>query len=239
MNCDSSSSNSRLQSLSTSTFSVSSLLLASLAAVFSLSITAQAATAIADGGFEAAGASGLFFSGQSIDGGSWNVSNGAIYIDTQDPYVFDGNNSANLTLANLYVPNSLDQTLATTPGQQYTVSFWANSDSANTFSLTENGLTLMGSPTSIVNNGFPGAITNSSLFVDYFGVFLATSTSTDLRFTATGDPAIGSTDGSVMIDDVNIKLTPEPGSIVLLLTGMVGMGLLVAKDRRRESILTT
>lgn len=214
-----------------------SLFAASLVAVMSLSASAHASTVVADGGFEAAGADGLYFSGQSIDGGSWNVTNGAIFIDTQDPYVYDGNNSVNLTLANLYVPNSLEQTLTTTVGQQYTVNFWANSDSANTFSLTENGLTLLGIPISIVDNGFPGAITNSSLFVDYSGVFLATSTTTDLQFTATGDPAIGSTDGSVMIDDVSIKATPEPSSMVLMLTGIAGLGLLVGRKRLGRSVL--
>jgi hypothetical protein len=204
---------------------------AAIAAVVGLSVSAPAATTIADGGFEAAGGGNVYFAGQSIDGGSWNVTTGAVYIDTLDPYVFAGSNSVNLTLANLYVPNSLEQTLTTTVGQGYTVNFWANSDSANTFSITENGIALTGSPASIVDNGFPGAITNSSLFVDYTGTFFATSTTTDLTFTATGDPAIGSTDGSVMIDNVSIHATPEPGSMVLALTGIAGLGLLVGKRR--------
>ena len=87
-----------------------------------------------------------------------------------------------------------------------------------------------------MDNGFPGTITNSSLFVDYTGEFTATSTTTDLTFTATGDPIIGSTDGSVMIDDVGISATPEPGSIVLTLTGMIGLGLLAARKRLGRSV---
>jgi hypothetical protein len=212
------------------------MFVAAIATVVGLSVSAHASTVIADGGFEAAGGGNVYFAGQSIDGGSWNVTNGAVYIDTLDPYVYAGSNSVNLTLANLYVPNSLEQTLTTTVGQTYTVNFWANSDSANTFSLTENGSALTGSPTSIVDNGFPGTITNSSLFVDYTGEFTATSTTTDLTFTATGDPIIGSTDGSVMIDDVGISATPEPGSIVLTLTGMIGLGLLAARKRLGRSV---
>ena len=212
------------------------MFVAAIATVVGLSVSAHASTVIADGGFEAAGGGNVYFAGQSIDGGSWNVTNGAVYIDTLDPYVYAGSNSVNLTLANLYVPNSLEQTLTTTVGQTYTVNFWANSDSANTFSLTENGSALTGSPTSIVDNGFPGTITNSSLFVDYTGEFTATSTTTALTFTAPGDPIIGSTDGSVMIDDVGISATPEPGSIVLTLTGMIGLGLLAARKRLGRSV---
>lgn len=207
--------------------------LTALATFVGLCVSAHASTVIADPGFETAGGGNVYFAGQSIDGGSWNVTNGAVFIDSLDPYVYDGSNSVNLTLANLYVSNSLDQTLTTTIGQQYTVNFWANADSANTFSLTENGIALKGSPTSIVDNGFPGTVTNSSLFVDYTGIFLATSTTTDLSFTATGDPAIGSTDGSVMIDDVSIKATPEPGSIVLMLTGIAGLLLVTRKHLGR------
>lgn len=217
----------------------SRMLVAAIAIFFGLSVSAHASTTIADGGFEAAGGGNVYFATSSIDGGSWTVTNGAVYIDTLDPYVFAGSNSVNLTLANLYVSNSLEQTLTTTVGQTYTVSFWANSDSANTFSLTDNGSALFGSPTSIVDNGFPGAIANSSLFVDYTGKFTATSTTTNLIFTATGDPAIGSADGSVMIDNVGIAATPEPGSMVLILTGMAGLGLLAASKRLGRSVFAS
>jgi hypothetical protein len=213
-------------------------LLAALAAVLTLSASAHAGI-IADGGFEAAGGGNVYFAGQSIDGGSWNVTKGAVFIDSLDPFVYDGSNSVNLTLANLFVPNSLDQTLSTSVGQVYLVNFWGNSDSANTFSLTENGLAVLGIPTSIANNGFPGAITNSSLFVDYSGKFVATSTTTDLRFMATGNPPIGSADGSVMIDDVSVQATPEPGSIVLTLTGAMGVGLLLGKKRLQKSVFAS
>jgi hypothetical protein len=203
-------------------------------ALFSLSVPARAGSIVVDGGFEAAGGGNVYFAGQSIDGGAWNVTAGAIYIDTQDPWVYAGNNSVNLTLANLYVPNSLSQQLTTTPGQFYDVSFWANSDTPNSFSLTENGTSVNGIPGSIVQNGFPDQIDpdgNSSLFVDYTGWFVATSATTDLTFTSTGDPALGSSFGSVMIDNVDVT-TPEPASIVLLLSGIAALGLLLAIKRK-------
>jgi hypothetical protein len=195
-----------------------------------LSVSAHASTIVADGGFEAAGGGNSYSAGSSIDGGSWTVTLGQVYIDTTDPWVFDGNNSANLTYDNLYAENSLSQTISTIAGDQYTVYFWANADSSNTFSVTENGLAIAGTPSSIVDNGFPNA-TNSSLFVEYSGTFGATSSSTNLTFTSEANPALLSPDGSVMIDDVSVAQTPEPSSVLLMLSGMIALGLLVARKR--------
>jgi len=193
--------------------------------LLSFTPSACAASIAADGGFESAGGGNIYFAGQSIDGGSWNVTLGDIYIDSSDPYVFAGSNSVNLTAANPYAANSLAETLSTVVGEVYDVSFWADADSANAFSLLENGIAVTGTPTSIVDNGFPGPITNSSLFVDYLGLFTATSTSTTLDFTATANPPIGSAFGSVMIDNVSVLPTPEPSSVVLTLTGVLGLVL--------------
>lgn len=212
------------------------LLLAALVAMFSLNASAHASNIVVDGGFEAAGGGNVYYAGQSIDGGSWTVIAGDIYIDTQDPFVYDGNNSVNLTLANPYVPNTLSQVLATLVGQTYVVNFWANADSSNTFSLTANGLTVAGTPGSIADNGFPSMTSNSSLFTDYSGEFVATSTSTTLDLTSVGDPAIGSQNGSVMVDDVNVQPVPEPGSVVLMLTGILGLGLMVGRKRPGSSV---
>jgi hypothetical protein len=46
-------------------------------------------------------------------------------------------------------------------------------------------------------------------------------------------------DPSVVIDDVSIAATPEPGSIVLMLTGMAGLGLLAGKKRLVRSALAS
>jgi hypothetical protein len=216
----------------------SQLLLAGMIAMLSVTACAHASNLVVDGGFEAAGGGNVYFGGQSIDGGSWVVGPGSdIYIDNTtllnpDPFVYDGSNSVNLTAENPYAPNSLSQVLSTVIGQRYIVNFWADSDTPNTFSLLENGLAVMGAPTAITQAGFPGPITNSLSFVDYSGLFVANSSSTVLDFTATADPAIGSSSsGSVMIDDVTVQATPEPVSVVLLLTGIMGVGLLIGRKR--------
>ncbi len=204
-------------------------------AMASLSVSAGAATIVTDGGFESAAASGIYFAGQSLDGGAWNVTQGEVYIDTQDPYVYAGNNSLNLTYLNPYTPNSVSQMLATVVGQTYGVSFYADADTANTFSITENGLAVAGTPSSIAANGFPNAV-NSALFTDYLGSFVATSAATTLNLTATANPGIGSQDGSVMIDNVSVQaaaaVTPEPASLGLVLTGIAGVGAMVRRRRQ-------
>jgi hypothetical protein len=215
-------------------------LIAAVLAVLSISATAHAGNIVADPGFESAGGGGTYYAGQSIDGGNWIVGGGAstVYIDNQDPYVYDGNNSANLTAFTPYASSSLYQDLTTVVGQSYVISFWADSDSPNTLSVTENGLSIGGLPGSVADNGFPNA-NNSSLFVDYTGEFVATSTITDLEFTAYANPTLAeyiNGDGSVVIDDASVTAAPEPGSIVLMLTGLVGLGLLVARKRLGQTL---
>jgi hypothetical protein len=219
-----------------------SLLLTALT-VSNFTASAHAASILVDGGFESAGGGNIYYSSpthQSIDGGSWIVTAGEVYIDNLDPYVYAGNNSLNLTGANPYQTDSIMQALTTVAGEAYTVNFWANADSPNVFSLTENGVTLLESPISIVDNGFPSSATNgnSSLFVDYSATFRATSTTTDLMFTDISDPAIGSQTqtGSVLIDNVAVQPTPEPSSIALLFTGIVGLALLVGRKRLSFSV---
>ena len=213
--------------------SIASKSIVAFAALLGLSSMAHATNIVSDGGFESAGG-GNVYSSQSIDSGSWTVTQGAVYIDTQDPYVYAGNNSLNLTLANLYVPNTVAQTLSTVAGTSYVVNFWADADSTNTFSLTENGLAVYGIANSIVQNGFPSLTSNSNEFVDYIGVFTATSSSTVLDFTATGDPSIGSAFGSVMIDNVSVTAAPEPASVALMLSGLFCIGLAAAARHLRS-----
>jgi hypothetical protein len=214
-----------------------------MAALFTFSAFAYASNIVVDSGFESAGGGNTYSAGQSIDGGAWTVGAGTVYVDNLDPYVFDGNNSVNLTGANDFAINSLYQNLSTVVGQEYQVSFWANSDALNAFSLTENGLALSGIPGSIVQNGFPDqidALGNSSHFVEYSGEFVATSATTDLDFSAIGEPTLTELQngqGSVVIDDTSVSPAPEPGSMVLMLTGIVGLGLLIARKRLGQFFL--
>ena len=97
---------------------------------------------VVDGGFEAAdpngapGATNYFMAGESIDGGNWIVGpNSEVGVDTQNNYVFAGNKSVFLD-GRRAGPDSLTQTLTTVVGQTYTMSFYGNADTPNTFSVT-------------------------------------------------------------------------------------------------------
>ncbi len=201
-------------------------------ALAAFTASAHASSFLTDGGLESATGGNVYYAGQSLDAGSWNVLTGAVYIDSADPYVYDGTNSLNLTYANLYVPNTVAQTFTTTPGESYALSFWADADTPNSFAVTANGVALAGSPGAVATNGFPNA-TNNAFFTDYTATFVASAASTTLNFTATGDPSIGSPDGSVVLDDISIATTPEPQSLVLVLSGV---GVLSEAVRRRRVV---
>jgi hypothetical protein len=180
---------------------------------------------VIDGDFELAdpGAppgTDIFLPGTSIDGGFWNVIQGPLGVDVQDRYVFAGRNSVFLNGPN-NGPGSLRQTVGTTPGQRYTISFWANADVDNNFAVTFGGVPVAGAPANIAKGGFPNAgwLANSGLFMFYSGTAMAVAPATDLVFTATGFPG-GAGGVSVEIDDISVTV-PEPSSLTLATLGAI------------------
>src|SRR4051794_1153475 len=91
----------------------------------------RAGDIVQDGGFESAdpgalpGDSNTFNSGLSIDGGFWTVTQGTVGVDTETSFIFAGSKSLLLDGDNSG-PDTVSQTLATTPGQLYAIRFWAN-----------------------------------------------------------------------------------------------------------------
>ena len=137
-----------------------------------------------------------------------------------------GNNS--LDIAPNAGPDGVTQTLATTVGQSYDLSFYAAVGGANTVAIKFGGSVVPGSPTTLTQtipmfaNDYTGDYRLYSLSV------VATSASSVLEFDAT-DPAVaGQGPDTVNIDNVSLSV-PEPATAPL--AGLGAAGLLAARRR--------
>jgi hypothetical protein len=111
----------------------------------------------------------------------------------------------------------LSQNLVTIPGQTYGISFYFASDGGipNDFSVSFNGDVLYS------NANVPPSAYTEFVFTD-----VATGPLTVLDFTARNDPSWQA------LDDVSVTATPEPASILLLVTVA---GLCAVSLRKRRS----
>ncbi len=112
----------------------------------------------------------------------------------------------------------LSQTLATTPGTTYQLSFYLASDG-----LTPNDFN--------ANVGGPNLITLTDIpyqtYVNYTDTFVATSSATVLTLGADNDP------GYLSLDNVSVTAVPEPSGLALLGLGVVCLAAGCAAWRRK------
>lgn len=194
----------------------------------------QAQNVVKDGGFELASPGSTFGSDPSADGAAfdafWTVQNN-VGIDTSNKFMFADSKSLLLTEDNSQLVDGITQTLVT-PDHFYVLSFYANADGPNTFSVLFGGLVVPGSPTSVPQGGFPlgGAGANAAQFTFYSFLVTATAASTDLTFQ-------GSSDNTVELDNISLAPVPEaptPLSFSLFLCLGLG-GLMLAAQKRKKA----
>jgi hypothetical protein len=118
-----------------------------------------------------------------------------------------------------FAPDTLSQVVATTPGQQYLLSFWRFQDDGDPTILLEvswNG-------TLVFDEFNPGA----RPYEQFTAVVTGTGSDT-LLFKSANDPAF------TYLDDVSLEPIPEPASLVLLGSGGLCLALAAIRYRRLQ-----
>jgi hypothetical protein len=150
----------------------------------------------------------------------------------------DGQQWMDLAGSNSNLPNGVQQTIATTNGQTYQLSFWVGNvyDPAGYFGVsTTINLFLNGLP-------FMTAINTSSTnpnqyWQNFTGTFVATGPTT-LKF-INGDPITDYVAGLDNIDVSPIAAVPLPATLPLFASGLGGFGLMGWWRRRKQAQVTS
>jgi Protein of unknown function (DUF642) len=218
------------------------LALAALAALSALGTQARAQNLVSNGGFETpvtVGGSSTTLAGGSTAITGWQVIGPNILLlntGYTEPNVsfaaHSGLNSVDLTGAGNVGPTAgITQTVATSIGQAYLLSFWlGNADgSGNSNYLLPSALNLSinGGPTQTFSHS--DTTTFSVNWKQFSTGFVATSSSTTLSFLN----ATGATDAEAGLDDVSLVAVavPEPATAALALAGLAGLWM---RGRRRR-----
>ena len=220
------------------------LLVATAATMGLFAVPAAGANLIANGSFESPVVASQFVNHTVGSSGltDWTIVGPAGQALSQvrsdfsgnPPFVFpaqDGNQWIDLTGFNNNAPVGVAQTVTTTPGSAYSISFWVGNVSGGVFGTSSTVLVEL-------SQGGGGSCTNSTP-----GTTLAWQ-SCSVQFTAAGASTTitfrngdATNDNSNGLDNISVDLAqavvPEPATWAMLITGF---GLLGGILRRRETL---
>ena len=227
-----------------------SLLAASAIAAGLLFAQPALANLVLDPGFETpvvpVGGFTTFNTGTAL--GSWTVVGAAGNVAPvsgtfqQNGFSFvaqEGAQWLDLTGLNSNSATGVQQTIATTPGTSYDLSFWVGNvvNTGGIFGTTSTVNVLVNGSQVFSANNSGGVGSSSQTWQQFTTSFVAGGASTNLAF-LNGDPG---TDNDNGLDGVNLvvggtAVVPEPSAWALLIAGFGGMGLVLRRARSQRRL---
>lgn len=147
-------------------------------------------------------------------------------------YVYHGNKSLFLNAGDAGTTSSVTQNLATTAGQNYTLSFFSDADfTANELDVTFGSTAL--APIVVPNNGYSGPPPgNNGNFTFYSFNVTATGPFTGLIF-STPTQIAGPGNGTLELDDISVVPAVPEASTTVSFGLLLALGGLVVAARKR------